>query len=267
MKRPGKHQMRVICGDPYADWDKIKTMEDLTPFLSNREQWYAQVVKDEVLTKHHRALLIMGGAHFYRALPPLPGGSPIEPQLRSAGAKTYLIVAGTNTIGSYDDIDHRLDSWPAPVIVPLADNWVGELPGMPVLTGGTPMVMGKSGSGRVAAPAPPSFKLKDAADALLYLGPRESLTALNMPRAQLDGTPYAKEIQHRLTIEEVPLSLGESESDESPQFSRPKLPISAAPPPPPNATEHWRSAATQTPITVTNAIVLFGRLNGGPQSC
>ena len=155
MKRPGKHQMRVVCGDPYADWDKIKTMEDLTPFLSNREQWYAQVVKDEVLTKHHRALLIMGGVHFYRALPPLPGGSPIEPQLRSAGAKTYLIVAGTNTIGSYDDIDHRLDSWPAPVIVSLADNWVGELPGLPVLQWRHTVVMGKSGSGRVAAAPPP----------------------------------------------------------------------------------------------------------------
>jgi hypothetical protein len=29
------------------------------PYLTNREQWYAQVVKKEVLAKHHRALLIM----------------------------------------------------------------------------------------------------------------------------------------------------------------------------------------------------------------
>ena len=127
------------------------------------------------------------------------------------------------------------------------------------------MVISKYGSGRVAAPAPPSFKLKDAADALLYLGPRESLTALNMPRAQLDGTPYAKEIQRRLTIEEVPQSRRVGERRVSTD-SATKTTYQRCATTPQNATEHWRSAATQTPITVTNAIVLFGRLNGGPNS-
>ena len=58
--------MRVLCGDPYIDWDKVKTKDDIGPFLGHRDQWYAQVVKDEVLAKHHRAFLIAGSAHFLR---------------------------------------------------------------------------------------------------------------------------------------------------------------------------------------------------------
>lgn len=74
----------------------------------------------------------------------------------------------------------------------------------------------------------PSFtelKLKDAADALLYLGPRDSLTVVEMTRAELQGTPYDREIQRRLQIEKImSLSPGDlyAEKAESPQFTRPQ---------------------------------------------
>ena len=128
MRRHGKHQMRVLCGDPYIDWDKVKTKEDIGPFMGHRDQWYAQVVKDEVLAKHHRAFLIAGATHFLRGQgdPNRPQGvrqsqrkrhsnwsNPgyIEPELRRAGAKTFLILAGTNAVKGYDDLDRRFDSW------------------------------------------------------------------------------------------------------------------------------------------------------------
>jgi hypothetical protein len=153
MRRHGKHQMRVLCGDPYVDWGKIKTRDDVGPFMGHRDQWYAQVVKDEVLAKHHRAFLIAGSNHFIRGQghPNRPQSvrqnhrkqrrwdNPgyIEPELQRAGAKTFLILAGTNAVKGYDDLDHRFDSWPAPSIALLNGNWVGELSAMPVITGGT----------------------------------------------------------------------------------------------------------------------------------
>lgn len=70
MRRHGKHQMRVLCGDPYIDWGKTRTKDDIGPFLGHRDQWYAQVVKDEVLAKHHRAFLIAGSGHFLRGQQP-----------------------------------------------------------------------------------------------------------------------------------------------------------------------------------------------------
>jgi hypothetical protein len=70
----------------------------------------------------------------------------------------------------------------------------------------------------------PPLKLKDAADALLYLGPRDSLTEVSMSRAELEGTPYGKEIQRRLTVEGFPSDFM-YEKNEAPQFD---------PPPPPS---------------------------------
>jgi len=232
MKRRGKHQMRVLCGDPYIDWDKVKTREDIEPYLSHRDEWFTEVVKDDVLAKHHRALLIMGAGHFLRGM----GPKYIEPQLRKAGAKTYLIVFGTNVIGGYDDLDHRFDSWPAPVIVPLADNWVGELPALSVVSGGQVPPHGwifRGGSKSPVPDTPPApMKLRAAADALLYLGPRDSLIGVSMTRAELDGTPYGKEVQRRLKIEGFPDSFGDGdEKAEGPQFSRPQT-TGGAPPPP-----------------------------------
>jgi hypothetical protein len=236
LTRTGKHQMRIVCGDPYIDWEKVKHREDIAPYLGNRDQWYTQVVKDEVLAKHHHALLIMGWGHFLRGFPPGQKTLSIEQQLRSAGARTYLIVAGTNTNGGYDDLDHRFDSWSAPVVVSLAEGWVGELPAMPVLSGGSiplrPMAP-NSGPAASAGSIPP-LELKDVADALLYLGPRDNLTQVSMPRSELDGTPYGKEMERRLTIEGFPNNFI-SEKDEAPQFSRPQTVGSAPPrlPPPP----------------------------------
>jgi hypothetical protein len=57
LERHGKHQIRLLMGSPPGDWDKIKTAQDLAPFEAEREQWYMHVVKDEVLARHHHALL------------------------------------------------------------------------------------------------------------------------------------------------------------------------------------------------------------------
>lgn len=206
LQHPGK-QIRLLMGSPAADWDKIRTSADLAPYEAEREQWYAQVVKQQVLAKHHRALLIMGAWHFlrghdqalayeiaaqqHRALPPIdranlkPGY--IERELRAAGANPFLLVFGTNVIDEHGDIDPRFDAWNAPVIVPLANNWVGDLVAQPVLTGGH------------AAPIP--MTLGQQADALLYVAPCSALKSVYLSHAELDGTPYGKEMVRRDRIE------------------------------------------------------------------
>jgi len=204
MNRRGKHQLRILLGDPYGDWEKIKDAEDLGPYLAHRDEWYAQVVKDEVLATHHRALLIMGSGHFIRR----SGPGLVERTIRAAGANPFLVVFGTNVVGGYDDLDKRFDTWPAPTIVSLSGGWVGELPAMSVINGGT-------------TPAT-SLRLADAADALLYVGPRDSLTEIRMPRAELDGTPYGDEINRRLMIFPGHLINFLYDQSEVPQFRRPQ---------------------------------------------
>lgn len=226
-RRHGKHQMRVLCGDPYIDWDKMKTRDDIGPFMGHRDQWYAQVVKDEVLAKHHHAFLIAGANHFMRGQRHRdrhgkwdnPGY--IEPELQRAGAKTFVIVAGTNAVKGYDNLDHRFYSWPAPSIALVNGNWLGDLSAMPVITGGTAEIQ-------------PAVKLKDASDALLYLGPRDSLISVEAVREEVDGTAYGKELLRRMKLLGFDLPYV-PETKESPQFERPEPsdgppPTSPAPP-------------------------------------
>jgi hypothetical protein len=144
----------------------------------------------EVLAKHRRALLILGTFHFLRHfdLPPGRKHFDIGEQVREAGANSFLIVFGTNTTVGPDEMDQRFDSWPAPVIVPLGSDWVGELPAIPVVTEGL-------------GPSIPTLKLKDVADALLYLGPRNSLVTVRMSRAEFESKPYGKELERRKTIQ------------------------------------------------------------------
>lgn len=228
LQHRGSHQIRLLMGSPPADWDQIKTSADLAPFEAEREQWYATVVKTEVLAKHHRALLIMGTGHFLRghdqalqdelamqqqrAVPAVdrtrlePGY--IERTLRADGANPYLVVFGTNAIDSRGDVDKRFDSWPVPVIVSLAGNWVGALPAQPVITGGH-------------ASAIP-LSLADQADALLYLAPCSALQTVHESRTELDGTPYGREITRRdfiLVGQPIDFQYGEV-----PQCSQPALP-------------------------------------------
>jgi hypothetical protein len=114
LQSPGRHRIRLLMGSPPGDWDKIKTAQDLAPYEAQREQWYLHVVKDEVLARHHRALLIMGAMHFLRGsdqalqdemleqqhkpVPPVDRGrlAPgyIERELRAAGADSYLAAMG-----------------------------------------------------------------------------------------------------------------------------------------------------------------------------
>lgn len=202
LEHPGQRGIRLLMGSPPGDWSKIRNSADLAPYEGEREKWYAEVVKTEVLAKHRRALLIMGAGHFLRGHEEalryelamqqhrdaqldkahLRFGS-IEKELRAADAHPYLVVFGTNVVDNRGDEDRRFDAWPAPVIAPLSGSWVGALPAQPVISGGR-------------APAIP-LTLSDQADALLYVAPCRALRTLYLSHAELDGTAYEREVIRR----------------------------------------------------------------------
>jgi hypothetical protein len=69
---------------------------------------------------------------------------------------------------------------------------------------------------------------EQAADAYLYLGPRDRITVVKNRRSDLDGTAYGNELQRRMTIMfgKAPDFLPKSNSgSEQPAFS----PVSAPP--------------------------------------
>jgi hypothetical protein len=199
LKLPKERRIRVLLGDPPIDWSRVHSREDIAYYLPFRDQFYASVVRYEVLAKGRRALLIMGGLHF-RRLRGHPG--TVETELLTAFVKPYVIVVGSNMIGGYDDLDPRFDALEAPALVETKGSWIGAL--------------------RAFGPGGPPETWEQTADAYLYLGPRDRLTVVGNRRSDLEGTAYGEEIQRRLEImfDKAPDFLPKSEETEQPAFSR-----------------------------------------------
>jgi len=207
-KLPRQSRLRIVLGDPPIDWGKVTTREDIAPYLPFREEFYSSAVRYQVLAKKHKALLIMGAGHFRRS-----AGHPgyIESQLLMALVQPYVILPGSNMVAGFDDLDSRFDQVPVPSLTEMKGSWIGSIPTQGP-RGGPPGTLGQT------------------ADAYLYLGPRDKLTVTANTRAELDGTPYGKELERRLTIifGKAPDFLPPAdESGERPAFSR------TSPPPPP----------------------------------
>ncbi|MGA2770457.1 MAG: hypothetical protein ABSG26_06540 [Bryobacteraceae bacterium] len=206
-KLPKQRRLRVLLGDPPIDWSRVQSREDIAFYLPFRDQFYSSVVRYQVLAKGRKGLLIMGGGHFRRS-----GGRPgaIENELLTALVKPYVIIAGSNMTGGYDDLDSRFDALTAPSLVEMKGNWIGNLP-----------APGRGGT---------TGTWDQTADAYLYLGPRDRLTVVKNRRSDLDGTAYGKEVSRRLTIlfDKAPDFLPKPDAGtEQPAFSR----TSTLPPP------------------------------------
>jgi hypothetical protein len=221
---PKDRQLRVLCGDPPIDWSRVETRDDIAPFLGFRDEHYASVVRYDVLALRRKALLIMGSGHFQRR-----EGKPgaIEQQMIQAFVKPYVILPGSNIVGTYDDLDVRFEQQPAPWLMEMKDSWLASLPRW-------------QESPVIGYPAMAVLKTKlgtweQTADAYLYLGPRDKLTQ-GGEAFDLEGTPYGNELRRRWKIifPKPPEALPKSDGKERPLFQRmapaaPALPRVPAP--------------------------------------
>ena len=211
-KLPKERRIRVLLGDPPINWDRVRTTDDreyVGLFLPFRDDFYASVVRYQVLAKKQKALLIMGEGHF-RRIARRPG--LIESELLAAFVQPYVIAPGSNVVGGYNDLDARFDRMQAPSLIDMKTSWVGNIP-LRNPRGGAPE--GTWGQ---------------TADAYLYLGPRDTITVTEYRRAELEGTPYGKELQRRLAI------LFDKPPDilPKPDAPRDRPAFSSAPPPTPS---------------------------------
>jgi hypothetical protein len=208
----GRTKLRIICGEAAVNWNDVHSRDDLQPFFPARDQNYTKIVEEQVLAKHQKALLYMGVMHF-RRLQGKP--SVIEDALQRAGARTYVVLPGTNVIGSFNDVDTSFVRWNWPWILPTQGTWLQGVPAKPVLMGGN------ESNAHLAGP------LAENGDALLFLGPRDELKQFLPKRSALEGTEYGKETEHRLQIlfgadRKIPDFLPRDDAGLAPQFLPPR---------------------------------------------
>lgn len=182
---PPSRRLRVLLGDPPFDpytYDFASPDEETVSAILARDAHYAKVVEKEVMQKERRALLIAGRYHLLRGL-----HTGQDSQTLNAGTQLahryphQLFVVDLLALSSQHPLvgQARLDQWPRRSLALLAGTWLGEaLRPTPLSISREASIYGKQ------------------ADAVLYLGPGELLTASRADPALYLAGDYVTELQH-----------------------------------------------------------------------
>lgn len=191
----------MLLGLPPFDPARVRGPADRA-YLDAYEPQYdahiATVVEREVLAKGRRALLIAGGGHLLRGLhadqqPHLPNAAT---QLAEGHPQALFVVdtLALSSAPSQENAVQRLQAaltgWPRPAVAPLAGTWLGAVDH--AVAGGVI----NWGAGRAFSAAAARYEAQ--ADAVLYLGPAEILTA-SRPEPAIYHWGLYPEALHRLS--------------------------------------------------------------------
>jgi hypothetical protein len=182
---PPDERIRVLLGDPDVDFDRVQSPADFAELDSrvNRDAFYAEVVRREVIAKDRRAVLIAGADHLRRGVHANTG--PEDPTVATLLASSHpgqLFIFYPLPFGYDRDVceavEETLSAWPHPSAADLDGTWLGA----------------QRVSDRAIDDA---STFADQVDAVLWFGPARSLTA-SRPDPQLYRSgDYAAELRTR----------------------------------------------------------------------
>jgi hypothetical protein len=199
MRAPGR-RLRVLLGDPPFDHTRVRGAADrdyVIGMARQRDAHFAGVVEREVLAKGRRALLLAGSGHLLRG---------IQDNFRQPNAATLLekqhpgklfvvdplvLPPGTHRDGLLHRVQAGTADWVRPSCAVVAGTWLGAL-----TESSRPWI--NSMAYRAAAASAARYGAQ--ADAVLYLGAGETLTASRADPAIYRSGDYAAELKRLSTV-------------------------------------------------------------------
>jgi len=178
-------RLRVLLGDPPIDWDRIDrgdVSEAVAP--NDRTRYPAEVIRREVIAKNRRALVIYGGMHLRRRN---VNNDTIVALLEKAGIRVFTVW--TDTDGRLERLEPGIASWPRPRLVAIVGTTLGGVAFDTYLSSDTVTIR----NGQVVAPNAIAWRqlpMQQQFDAVLYLGPRSSMTQSKLSPALCSDAQY-----------------------------------------------------------------------------
>jgi hypothetical protein len=194
--RPANRRIRVLLGAPPYDVPTVKSAADPAFrrwWLEPPDQHYTAVVEREVLAKGRRALLIAGGAHLLRGIYADRKIVNVATRLQRRHPHELYVVdsvalrPGTQQDAAGKRLQATLAGWPRPSLASLAGTWLGAA--TRALDGGRINGLAERAINGVAA------RYDHQADAILYLGPGERLTASQADPTLFQSGSYRSELE------------------------------------------------------------------------
>jgi hypothetical protein len=211
---PPARRIHVWLGDPPVDWSKVKKREDVVPsgdkWFQFRDNYAADLIERQILSRGRKALLIFGGFHLLRdpvLLETRPGYSSmaelVERQQPGVIFSIYTYVGFFANKPCAIEFEKDKTNLPAPVLLAPVRGTTLDDPAFrqrcPPPAHAPPPNTSEEKAAEIADHAARWFAgLND--DALLYFGPAASLTESPiLPDAYLDND-YLKEIMRHWPI-------------------------------------------------------------------
>lgn len=168
----GSH-IRVVLGDPPIDWASIRGADQVNAYYPQRDSQAAMVIRQEVVNKKHRALVVYGEGHLLSSGP--------------LGAGTLVAIlqsrVGIFTISNgYPDLSRFQAgaAWPVPSLIMVKGTTIGPEPS----AAGTP--------------------LEQDFDAVLHLGGPSALSMTRVEKSVCNDPEYLKMRFGRLALTATP---------------------------------------------------------------
>jgi hypothetical protein len=179
-----EHRLRLLLGDPPIDWEQIRAKGDPAKWVALRDTFPADLIEHEVLSKHRRALLVFGNMHFQRKnllanYESAADGvvATVVSALELGGSKTNVFSIWTATDAELSDLQPDISAWHTPSLAMVHDTVLGAADFTKYYPYPTPRVDVHRGNGaQVPRDQWRSLNMEDQFDAVLYLGPRSTIT-------------------------------------------------------------------------------------------
>ena len=171
---PGR-RLRVLAGDTAIDWSRINSHSDWEKLGDNNVS-FSEVITSEVLAKHRRALVVLGGNHVTKL------------GARNGDPNTTTLIEKRYPGSTYVAMHHLIPNDPEEALF--------QLPGNPAAA----TLYDLAGTSLGSTPDKNGVEPLKYVDAWLYVGPAASVTHSRPGPGTLENA-YMKELDRRSLIE------------------------------------------------------------------
>jgi hypothetical protein len=199
-------RLRVVAGDPPIDWDNTTTPEDHMRWIELRDSYPADLIRRQVLDRGRRALVVYGQGHLQRRqivanydMSTWQAQTVVSLLERDHAARVFNIWT---LVDKNVDVPEEVLPWRVPSLAVLRGTTVGAMDfGLYSRGLGDGSRFGMKGGRLVPVPREEwkTMRMENQFDALLYLGPPASMTAITVPAALCKDTDFVKRRLERLS--------------------------------------------------------------------
>lgn len=194
-KLPREKALRVLAADPQFDWDQMKTAEDVHKAVLSlrRDTNIASVIEEEVLAKHHKALMLMGTFHLLHG-----AGATAMTEIKYPNSTFVISELGTFGQNSTELSKTLFASWPIPALARIKGTSLGKLDLKNFLP--PPGIIDQDCNPHSDFTGPLRKPVEELFDAVLYLGPQDLRLSEKVPADILLDADYMKERRRRAAL-------------------------------------------------------------------